>query len=203
MSSIENINWTQIGKGAVWGDAPEELMERWLDLGRNQELSNEVSPKDAVARAIKRASAVRKYLAMPEGKQIKSARQWETMWNAKTMRDLLIGAFKKLECVVTVAEHRGMSDYELSARFPMGERVIVIEKWVAEERAQRLKDTGLLLNFGVEEGVLLLMAEDLYMVATEQMGHQPASWIDETGRYFFTRQIFGWPFNPMVGEVVG
>lgn len=190
---------TLIAKSFIWLETTDELAERWVSRYPAEARADGLDAKDLASRLQHRASAVQKYLGLPDGPEIKNARSWDRLWNAAALEKTLSAALGKLGWTLVFSE-RGAT-HPLILGDVGGPQNLVIEKPHAEARAKQYEEAGLLIPFRTRDAALTLLAEELFALATEEMGNKPAKAIvDEIAPKVFTQNVLGLPFHPWAVE---
>lgn len=193
-----------IARGPIWSETLEKLAARWLKLREDAgEPIVGVEARVVVDRIRRRAATIREALNLPEGRLLTTARQWEVGWKPREVQSVLNKSMKEFGCVVSVANDSQPEGHSFSPSAPRAARIIVIELEAAQSLARRLREAGLLLPVGEEEGLILLQCRELFDAAAESLGHRPAeSWVDELAPHLLAQQILGWPFCPWIADLV-
>jgi hypothetical protein len=187
-----------IGTSPVWEADLNTLVGFWLKKTENQGVSKQFHRDEVVQKVVQRAEKIRQFSQLPTIGLMDSPRKWETNWNREQAWGRLLKALSAFDWSVRIVTER-MSGRALAANQFAGDDVILIEKWAVEQRVSSLQEAGLLIPFGWEDGVVLTLAEEVYEVLSEEVGHRPAQdWVDELGRHEFVQRVLGLPFTPWV-----
>lgn len=186
---------TLISKNFIWLETTAELAERWVARNRGAGLTAE----DLASRVQHRASAVRRYLELPDPPPIRNARQWERLWNPAAHEKMLTGALEKLGWSVHFSDRP--VQHPLTLGPVEATQAVILERHQAEARVRLYEENGLLIPFRLRDSAILMMAEELYALAADVMGNKPSRPIvDEVAPKVFAQDVLGLPFHPWAVE---
>lgn len=191
-----------IGSSSIWRETLPQLVERWLDRPANAQRTHPMAPEEIAQRVLRRVETVSDTIPNLNATVIRTAREWETRWNARTLTTALVELLEKLGWKVTIPADSRVLPSDLPAFHPEDENVILLDRRAAKERARRLQDAGLLLLVRAEDAMVLLLAEELYEVLATKLGHTPADWVEELAMPLFVQRLLGLPFNPIVPSLL-
>jgi len=189
-----------IGRTDIWLESLYTLCQRFLRLNPHQRGID--SPGDLENKIESRAGAVLDALSVSPLPSIATRHRWEVQWRpdvvAKHLKELLAARGQ----AVAVERDEPIGTYQLSGLRTEQNNVIILEAEAARERAQRLIRAGLLLKVGEIDGLILMMAEELYQDAAKSLPiAEPHPLIDNIAAHIVAQKILGLPFLPWVADL--
>ena len=186
-----------IGRTIIWEQDVEELAQRWVRRHPGEAERENLSAAELADRLRRRSELARQHAGLPSAARITNARHWETHWKPEHAQRRLREAFRRLGWECLIAENTNVPRPTLAGASPDSENSIVFEKSAGEAVARQYREAGLYLPFEASEGLVLLMAEELYALAAEEMGWKSARPIvEEVAPKVFAQEVLGWPFCP-------
>ncbi|MEO8377606.1 MAG: hypothetical protein ABI579_08035, partial [Candidatus Sumerlaeota bacterium] len=80
---------------------------------------------------------------------------------------------------------------------------IFLEQPATEAFARTVREAGFPGPFDPQDAAPVLLARELYDIATPQLGHPPKEpWIDELARELVAQRLTGLPFNPTALSII-
>ncbi len=196
---------TPIGSRPVWFETFPQLVARWYDR-QSEGTRNDVGPgpANAVVRAEKRAAKVLAYCGFAPLREKKTARQWETRWNAdETWKALAAAVDRHGWDVVRERSAPVTAQVRQTALYESDRETVVIADEALNRQLEAVVEGGLLLPFTVDDMAAIALARELYDIAAERIGSAPADWLEELARHEFLRTALGLPFSPLAMEYLG
>ena len=195
---------TILGTQPIWFEPFGELVVRWYQRQPEEIRSEAKSTAEAILRAEKRAARVLEFSGLTPMRKIKTAREWQTRWDAKGAWEILAAHLDKLGWDVLRA--RDLDDRRNQvARAALGEgerQSIVLLDPHLRQRAADANAAGCALELNEEDMAAIALAEELYEIESRRIGRPPREWVEELARPEFTRRLLGLPFHPLILTLV-
>lgn len=187
----------------IWMESVEQLARRWAQLLAARGEQPPLSADELAKRARKRSEAVRKLTGLAAEKTLETPRQWETRWDTARAEKKLKEALAKFGWSYVIVDPKNLTPQALSGIDSEAENLLIIDTVAADRRMRAFRAGGLETPVAWTEGALLQLAEELYLLAADKLGHKPSvPQIDLAGSHLFAQEIMGWPFNPWAAELL-
>jgi len=188
---------SRIGNSIIWEESTHELVERWARRYPDQMAATKLSTR-VIAQQLEDAStAVMAATGLRAAPQVNTVRKWEVQWKPVPMERMIRDGFKAIGWGVQVLEANQFNPQSLARGSMDSSDCALFLRPTAQERVTLLSDVGLDLPFSTQDGILLLMAEELFLLGAEQLGlklEPPV--VEMAGPYVFAQHVLGLPFSP-------
>lgn len=187
----------------IWYERAELLVERLIV--RDGLPAGAANAADMIRRLRRRTEALRKYLDLPLAKPLDTPRRWETGWDAPGKLKALKAALDHHDFDLAISDPFKGSSLTLAAQMPgpAPRNRLILDESTFIPKALELRDAGITLPLGRDEGMIIVLTEELYAIAAEGIGKAPEfPWVDEYGVSLFVQEVLGLPFCPLALKLV-
>lgn len=176
------------------------LAARWLKEKDNPAAADGMGPQDVAERLTRRAERVRRAAGMATARRLETVREWQVRWRPEEICTAMVAKLKELGWRVSLSREDRMPGPAIAAmEARASEDVLVIQRSSAKTFARKANALGLAVPLRSEDGLAVLLAEEVFDAAAATLGRAPAHpWVDPVARHVFAQEVLGLPFSPWV-----
>lgn len=184
------------GRFIIWMEDSKDLAQRWWAAhGGQPEAEGLTSAEDFLRRASERADKVLKFAGLVPPRPLRTPREWETSRAPDAAEVRLRASLKSLGWGYALLDKATPAPALVQVNAGQS-NTLLLEMPTIEALCERFETGGLDVEFTNKDGRNLLLAQELYGVASEEMGLAPKCHaVDEVACHLFCQRALGWPFS--------
>jgi hypothetical protein len=188
-------------KRSIWLESFDDLVDRWRDL-EDTTHANLPSTDKIAERVRRRVGLLLRHCDVPKLDRY-DHRLWSTKHDAIAEEKRLRAAMARFGWNAVLTDGTAAEHMALVQPASIEANVAVIHREDAEALAEQIRSLDIPLDFTFIDAVLLLLAEELFQVASRDLGEAPKDpWVDELALPLFTQYILAWPFCPLARTIL-
>ncbi|MGF1572277.1 MAG: hypothetical protein ACFCU1_04325 [Sumerlaeia bacterium] len=192
-----------IASRSIWLDRFPDLVSRWFHRQPEALKTELISPRNVQERVERRVHRMLEIGKLTPRYIPQSVREWETKWQIRVYWKEIVAKLNEVNCDVIRHDTQSTDhDVSMSALHESERDSLVLVEEALETITEFCRSEGLDIPLTTNDVALIACAREYYTRLAQRAGNAPRPWVDEIAAPTFAQYAFGFPFNPLVIELL-